>query len=732
MLRIATTVCILLLSVATHAECDFKTGQYISELQQPSNIKLIEIETPKSSKFSKNLIKIATSKSRNIPPKLKKYFDAKIVVHYKFGKCVFRGKIRQNGDWKDHINIIGNKLIGSLNIKLNSGNILSAVRFKLLLPDTRNSKNEILVSLVFKHIGIISPETFAILTKINGVSSVMLFQENARKELLEKNFRRESALFEGDEELIWSYEKYSNFELRNLALSRMINKNWFQKGRSSQKISLSAFSKLQSSYMDYRNMARVAIYPNNNETPTFFEYRFVMFAINGTHGLAPHNRKYYFNPITSYFEPIYYDGNASFYKLGPLKDKKYLNKFLTGQLKTGVRTIFIERIKRLKKSDELKIGFIKRTEPLGINASKFYDNAISRIISNVDILHTKIAEIIDTKTKNDSFTKDGYLEYFKRQDSIGLAQQIITKLHYSQLDGYKASFRSGKQKQLSIKKLSKVLSDNTLDGKRTILLTQDADLTVDEIIVMNKTNLQFEITATKGISIDISDLDKTISFKQSKLNDWVLIKSGALKDWNIKFEGVRHKATEKLKTEQRFNKYGLTGCLTFYDTNFENTSIETKGGACEDSLNIISSTGTLKLISIYNSFADAIDIDFSTVEISKVEIENAGNDCLDVSGGKYKVKSLVLRNCYDKGVSVGEKSTFNAQNIDLVNASIGISSKDLSKVEISELSIKNTPVCAEVKQKKQEFGGAFLSLKQFDCIGKIEVDENSIFEKSVL
>ena len=34
--------------------------------------------------------------------------------------------------------------------------------------------------------------------------------------------------------------------------------------------------------------------------------------MDGWHALRPHNRKFYFNSITSKFEPIYYDGSTSF------------------------------------------------------------------------------------------------------------------------------------------------------------------------------------------------------------------------------------------------------------------------------------------------------------------------------------------------------------------------------------------------------------------------------------
>ena len=175
------------------SDCNFLTGEYIDEIANPSEISLIEIEIPKSSKYFKNLFEIYSSKSQNIPLKLKKNFKANVIIHFSFGMCNYQASIRQSGDWKDHVGLddgqlkLNSQLIRSLDVKLKEGNIANAVSFKLLIPDTRNGLNEVLGSLILKDLGFISPETFEVNTSVNGVNSVMLFQEKSTKELLEKN-----------------------------------------------------------------------------------------------------------------------------------------------------------------------------------------------------------------------------------------------------------------------------------------------------------------------------------------------------------------------------------------------------------------------------------------------------------------------------------------------------------------------------------------------------------------
>ena len=93
----------------------------------------------------------------------------------------------------------------SVRVELKEGNILNATRFKLLLPETRNGLNEVLGVLLLKELGFIVPETFLVRTSINGIKNNMIFQENPRKEMLERNKRREGPIFEGDDEIIMNF-----------------------------------------------------------------------------------------------------------------------------------------------------------------------------------------------------------------------------------------------------------------------------------------------------------------------------------------------------------------------------------------------------------------------------------------------------------------------------------------------------------------------------------------------
>ena len=115
----------------------------------------------------------------------------------------------------------------------------------------------------------------------------------------------------------------------------------------------------------------------------------------------------------------------------------------------------------------------------------------------------------------------------------------------------------------------------------------------------------------------------------------------------------------------------------------------------------------------------------SKIEIGDLYVENAQNDCFDVSSGFYTIKNSSLSSCEDKGVSVGDKSQVHFEKLNIENAAIGISSKDLSQVYVNKVKASSVELCYEVFQKKQEFGGACLSVDQFVCASKLTVDDKS-------
>ena len=55
---------------------------------------------------------------------------------------------------------------------------------------------------------------------------------------------------------------------------------------------------------------------------------------------------------------------------------------------------------------------------------------------------------------------------------------------------------------------------------------------------------------------------------------------------------------------------------------------------------------------------------------------------------KYNINKINARQCRDKGVSVGEKSSMNIEKLIVDDAFIGLSSKDLSITSVKMLFTK--------------------------------------------
>ena len=714
---------------AAFADCNFPTAQRLSELQNPGLIKQIRIEVPKSAKFNRNFAKIITSKSENIPPKLKKKFKAHVFVEYGFGVCSYKASVKQNGDWKDHVEFADGLPLRSLNVKLKEGNILNAVKFKLLIPKTRNGLNEILGTLVARELGFIAPETFEVSVDVNGTVSKMLFQEDARKELLERNLRREGPMFEGDEELLWSYPGKDNFELEDISLARLINPKWFLKGASSQHITLQSFAQIQRTYVDYANARTrtlTVMLPNNGLSREFEDYYFLMWTLNGVHALRPHNRRFYYNSFTGRLEPIYYDGDLSALETIDLNYNWYSAELAFSE---GYVFPFTENLKSPGFGTALRQKFKMRVRHFDAETQRILEVILRRLHANAVSLQEKVDKrakqwkLVDSRVPANE-------AYVARARKHSVDQKYLASIE-PQSGGFTAKLDDGSSIDLSVAVVSRILARNEMDGERYVFLPQrsggkagqDTDISEREVA-----SFQGGLVHSSGIQLDIDETKKEMRITQSAPTDWILVRNADLSGWNVKFTGLDQNE-DAAPDGQRFNFHGMTGCLNFYNSIFDRTSVSAVGGQCEDGVNIVSSRGSLDILKVERSYADAVDMDFSDLRINRVEVREAGNDCLDVSGGTYKIGQASLARCVDKGISVGEGSTFDIEDVSVQSAHLGLSVKDFSTLRVGKGTVSNAVVCVEAMQKKQEFGGAMAMLEDMACDGQFLQDRNSIIHR---
>ena len=101
--------------------------------------------------------------------------------------------------------------------------------------------------------------------RVNNLNAIMLFQENAKKELLEYNGRIESPIYESNENDYFKFlEKFENNNLTNDEigfnhslnqaimglLARQTNAKWASRSATHSKISFDALSDLNLVYMN--------------------------------------------------------------------------------------------------------------------------------------------------------------------------------------------------------------------------------------------------------------------------------------------------------------------------------------------------------------------------------------------------------------------------------------------------------------------------------------------------
>lgn len=707
------------------AKCNFNISKQINKLSNPKSISSIEINVTKSSAYFKNAFKIFSLRSMIIFPKLKKKFKASLKVNYKFGTCIYAARIRQHGDSRDHIKLIeSGNVIRSLDVKLKEGNILNAVRFKLLLPETRYGSNEVLTSLILREIGIISPETFEVQTSVNGIKTTMLFQENAEKELLERNNRREGPIFEGDENLFYSYRDLENID--RIVLSRLENRNWFKKGITSQEIVLNAHSELQESYLEYSARRKtsdfqLAIFPNKSKSKDFINYNYIILAMNGFHALYVNNRKYYYNTIEGKFEPIYYDGMTMFSY--PLNwEKKYKKLFPKLPEKK-----LLDQLSAKSFYEKIYKRFLERTVLPKDKAKKFFSNSLEQFKNNQKILIRGIKETAK-EDKNNSFKlKNEYLNSYREfQKSVGIDQIFITEINYD-YGKYIAYSSVNKKYTLTDEELLVLITKSLIKKQKAIYVGYFNSEKIDRGNILDSKKLPGKIIISNGMFVDVNIKKKEIVFNQTNLADWALLNGGDYSDWHIHFNGIKNLNKFPDEKEQRFNNLGLTGCLTIYKSKVKNSTFDIKGGGCEDSINIVNSEGTDLTILINHAYSDAVDFDFSNLTVKKLEVKNSNNDCIDVSMGNYIIEKVIIENCGDKGVSVGEKSSLKINEASILNSKIALAAKDLSILSVNNLKTKNVSSCGEVYQKKQEFGGAILEIKNSNCLLPVIIDQNSTY-----
>ena len=103
-----------------------------------------------------------------------------------------------------------------------------------------------------------------------------------------------------------------------------------------------------------------------------------------------------------------------------------------------------------------------------------------------------------------------------------------------------------------------------------------------------------------------------------------------------------------------------------------------------------------------------MDFDFSKLQIKNVFVNSSNGDCLDFSFENYELTNIILKNCGDKAISVGEKSKLEGGEIKIEKALTGIASKDSSDVILNNVLVRQTKDCFSAIEKNKNFRVQYL------------------------
>ena len=746
----------------------FCSGDFYKTDSNNLKIEYLNIKIHKNKSWIKNLLNLhlLLEKKDNvkehktwisnfrITDNFKKKFKAVVNVKFEGNKfCKFDAKVRVTGDLYWHIGWIKGAPISSLQIELLNGNIHNITQFKLFLKEARFGRNEVFVSNLFKELDFMSPKTFFLKTKINNVGVEYIFQEDIKKELLEKSFYREGPILEGDERFSVNLTEKEKVEFPNINYAKVINKEFSEKNYSNSSTSLEALSNLNRLYLynhKYKEEKKIVekisaifyLFTNKFFLKENVEilniYEALSYALDTKHGLSVDDRRFYYDSFNKFYLPIYYDGKSKI-----LEKTQYLN--LNKDIKKNNWSN--EAIKGAQGAiyliESLNLGdLLKKLKNSGMKISHpELKNVIKKILARLYILNKSNTAEINIAENNDFFPK-----VKKKKESVKFifSNHIKKKISVCNYDLMKCEiFKSTNIEYFKI--LNQAMNQNfnilkkKLRSKDNMVFLfnnfnkdmKNIDFKYSEWKFLNNLNKTKTKIKYKDVDVKVDKKERTISIDQKTNRGKIIFLGGKLENWNIKFTGLTNVGREDIVNNFDISN-NLTGCLSFYEIEFKLINIESVNSSCEDSVNIIRSSGTINNIKIDNSASDGLDVDFSNLFIKDIKITSAINDCVDFSSGTYNLGFLDLKNCGDKALSVGEKSFVELDEINVNYSNIGLASKDSSIVNLKKGNLNNSKICLSAYNKKQEYDGGFININNLNCTNYSKKANADVYSKILL
>jgi len=224
-----------------------------------------------------------------------------------YGNESVGARIRLKGDWIEHL--LGDKW--SFRIKIRGENTLFGMKqFSLHHPHTRDYLNEWIYHEALKREDIISLRYDFVTVTVNGKDlGVYALEEHFEKRLIESNKFREGPIIRFDEDIFWGGNAFPSYQVRDDNTYLTSNIDMFQ---TNKYLHDSTYRKQFISGMNLLQAWRQGSLKTSDvfDTKKLAKFTAISDLLGAHHGLRWHNRRFYYNPITSILEPIGFDSGA--------------------------------------------------------------------------------------------------------------------------------------------------------------------------------------------------------------------------------------------------------------------------------------------------------------------------------------------------------------------------------------------------------------------------------------
>lgn len=645
------------------------------------------------------------------------------VLKHDAEQCNVTGEARISGDFKDHLGLI-DRTGPSLDITLDGAAIFGTHQFKLFASNTKDIREELVADSIFRAAEIPFPLLRVVDVRFGGLLYTSLLQDTDPLQFAEFGRHMEVPL-EFNEEPIWNQDlsyRYPGAEFR------VDSAEFLRTSREHTSLAATSLATANSRIFwpvapDVLGNAAPTISFDQQRDTELAIYALLAILADGWHGLQLHNRKLLVEPLTLHITPAYYDLEPGFFRMvqshadgaafsegnfraetlmarefpnaveesvanfllaDPFFEKvsSYLSRVETWEVDLGIRSAenwtaglrsYFQSSLAYLRGHESSLSLRDLESPAGSEGRMDWPPPVEM---RVEVTAAAIADYLETS----QYEVDACV--FERCASASLSTPTLRLALLHRLEEYAV--------QSDFERVAAVFSSNGQD-LRPLASSRWEPGPLNGMFYTGVARIEVSPSDGKNISIWLMSEDSRVLFLDTELDS---VKISVFAKGSL---------LRRVPEEHEITQDGLTGCLSFRGVSFRNVSIDMSGGWCEDAVHIDRSLGTVEELSVSHALADALDADRSNLSFDRVEISSARNDCLDFSFGQYLVRELVIDDCGDKGVSVGEWSTFEVYT-GVIKTRDGLVIKDGSSLEIIDsVWFKGTGLCVGAYQKKLGF-----------------------------